>query len=141
MLNNEWKVIKGYSNMGDDTDTIVARKGDDGKVFIGYMAYGGVKLVELVGIDDVAEVEESGDVFSEIISECGDDWEVAIPVKISEVSAIVVIDSNSSTSLIKKDGVADVERPSVDFSVEYEAEELDELMEEDEELLRALDLA
>lgn len=131
-MNNDWKMVDGFSNMGDDDESVVAKVGDDGVTSIVYSAYGGLKLIELTGITKVTRFDNSSSDFSVVISECGDDWEVAFPAVCGDVDVIVVIDDNSYVTLIPmgESSVINVEYPTVVSAEEYDADECENLPEE-----------
>lgn len=137
MLNNEWKQVAGFTNMGDDEEEIFAKKVDN-VVSVAYSAYGGLKVVELTGIDEEGTFTNMEADYSTVISECGDDWEIAIPVVCGGKTIIVVVDDTSDASVIPfGEGVEDIPTPSVESSEEYDADECQDL---DEGLLRAFHL-
>jgi hypothetical protein len=137
MLNNEWKQVAGFTNMGDDEENIFAKKVDD-VVSVAYSAYGGLKVVELTGVDEEGTFANMEADYSTVISECGDDWEIAIPVVCGGETTIVVIDDTSDTAVIPfGEGVENVPSPVVASAEEYDADECQEL---DEDLLRAFHL-
>lgn len=139
MANNLWKQVEGFSNMGDDDERVMAKQ-DGETTSVAYSAYGGLKVVELTGIEDFGKFENTEVDFSLVISECGDDWEVAIPAVCDGVSIIVVIDDNSNVSVIpmnESDDVVSVAVPDVETSEEYDSDECADL---DEDLLRLFNL-
>ena len=139
MANNLWKQVEGFSNMGDDDERVMAKQDGD-MTSVAYSAYGGLKIVELSGVEDFGKFENTEVDFSLVISECGDDWEVAIPAICGGVNVIVVVDDNNNVSVIPMDeseDVVSIETPEVQASDEYDA---DECVDLDEDLLRLFNL-
>jgi hypothetical protein len=138
MLNNDWNQIEGFTNMGEDVDDIFAKKVGD-TVCVAYYAFGGLKVLELSGVDDAGTFNNTEADFSTVISECGDDWEIAIPVVCGANSVIVVVDDMGDTTAVPfgTGEVVDVKVPIVEASSEYDVDELGEL---DDELLAAFHL-
>lgn len=138
MLDNKWKQVEGFSNMGDDDESIFAKK-VDGVTSIAFAAYGGLKIIEVTNIDDFGKFENTGVDFSVVISECGDDWEIAVPVIIGGVPVIIASDDNSMITVIpmEENEVITVATPDVVSSEEYDADECDDL---EEDLLRLFHL-
>lgn len=126
-LTNEWAVIDGFCNLGEDVDTIVAKK-EGNTTTIMFYAYGGVKVVELDGITEVFEPEYASNLYSLIISEYGDDWEVAFPigVKGGAISIVIVDDCGDVTTLNLNDKAIGTDIKFIS-SEEYDVDSYDEL--------------
>lgn len=138
MLDNKWKQVEGFSNMGDDDENIFAKQ-VDGVTSIAFAAYGGLKIIEVTNIDDFGKFENTGVDFSVVISECGDDWEIAVPVIIGGTPVIIASDDNSMVTVIpmEENEVITVSTPDIVSSEEYDADECDDL---EEDLLRLFHL-
>lgn len=138
MLENKWKQVEGFSNMGDDDESIFAKKVDD-VTSIAFSAYGGLKVIEVTGIDDFGKFENTSADFSVVISECGDDWEIAVPVIIDGTPVILATDDNSTATVIpmEENEVISVATPDIVSAEEYDADECDDL---EEDLLRLFHL-
>ena len=138
MLDNKWKQVEGFSNMGDDDENIFAKQ-VDGVTSIAFAAYGGLKIIEVTNIDDFGKFENTGVDFSVVISECGDDWEIAVPVIIGGIPVIIASDDNSTVTVIpmEENEVITVLTPDIVSSEEYDADECDDL---EEDLLRLFHL-
>lgn len=138
MLENKWKQVEGFSNMGDDDESIFAKKVDD-VTSIAFSAYGGLKVIEVTGIEDFGKFENTSADFSVVISECGDDWEIAVPVIIDGTPVILATDDNSTATVIpmEENEVISVATPDIVSAEEYDADECDDL---EEDLLRLFHL-
>lgn len=138
MLENKWKQVEGFSNMGDDDESIFAKKVDD-VTSIAFSAYGGLKVIEVTGIEDFGKFENTSADFSVVISECGDDWEIAVPVIIDGTQVILATDDNSTATVIpmEENEVISVATPDIVSAEEYDADECDDL---EEDLLRLFHL-
>lgn len=138
MLENKWKQVEGFSNMGDDDESIFAKKVAD-VTSIAFSAYGGLKIIEVTGIEDFGKFENTSADFSVVISECGDDWEIAVPVIIDGTPVILATDDNSTATVIpmEENEVISVATPDIVSAEEYDADECDDL---EEDLLRLFHL-
>ena len=122
MITNEWTIVEGFSNMGEADENIAARRTGD-VVQVAYMAFSGIKVVELSGVEDIDL--PVGASYLYFANTFGDDWEIGIYVKKGDEYVAVAIDSNSDVV-------------SVDSSIECESSEeydCDSVSELDEELL------
>ena len=127
MLTNEWKNVEGFSNTGEDYENIAARRMGD-VVQVAYMAFAGLKVVELKGVEDIVKPDYSN--VLDFVNEYGDDWEIGIYVKNGDEVLVVTVDCCSEAN----DGKNIISCVS---SEEYDATMLEEL---DEELLELYDL-
>lgn len=95
MAEMKWTVVNGVSNLGESDERIMARLNKDNNTEIAYMAYSGVRIVELEGnlkIVDIMDNLKKLDKFKEVSS----DFEVALAVENSDGTFIVGIDSMDS---------------------------------------------
>jgi hypothetical protein len=151
MLTEKWKQVNGFSNMGESDENIFAKKKGD-NVLIAYMAYGGLKIFELAGVDDVGDFSEVETDFSAVISSCGDDWEVALPVMVGALNLIIAVDDCGGVDIIEvfSDDGEDkldelVSAPEVIETSEFDSDEIEYALENeddlvDEDLIRAYNL-
>lgn len=140
MLKENWSLSGGVTNTGENDDSVFAKKVGN-SVHVAYMAYSGIKVVELGNIEDVIDDVANSD-FTNIVMNCvGDDWEAVIPCVVDGARVCVIIDSNSSIKTIGMDA-GDVIKvvPIVAGSMEYDVDDYEELAEEDEELLQCFHL-
>lgn len=103
MKKNEWLVIGGTTNLGED-DTTVAGKITDDMVTICYTAYCGVKSIELYGIQDLDETPLTPTEMDYIATSVGDNWEVAFKATIVDRHVIVTINDCEGISIIPDEG-------------------------------------
>jgi hypothetical protein len=139
MLRNEWTQVVGFANMGEDDESIFAKASGD-FVQVAFTAYGGLKVIEISGIEDFSNFMNTEKDFSTIISECGDDWEVALPVVCAGQKIILVVDDLGDITAIPLcdgDNVPVSLPAEVTNMGEYDADEMEEL---DEDLLRKFNL-
>lgn len=123
MLTKEWKQIMGLANIGDDEEAFAAKQEND-ITEIAFMAYGGVKIIEVEGLDDIGRLEDPSSELSMIMSEWGDDWEAAIPIVKGDNKGIVVFDELGNCGVIVTEGEdGSIPTPNVTGSMEYDAEE------------------
>lgn len=127
---NKWIKVEGYSNMGEDYEYLVAKL-DGTTLSVAYMAFGGVKIVELSNVTDVLEINLAS--IAEVVAEFLDDWEIAIPIESNGNKITVIVDSISEVTTYGGE-----ECPVTVLSAEeYDSDTLDEL---DADLLKAFDL-
>lgn len=140
MLNNEWKMVKGTATASDECSGVAAKKNADGTVSIAYEAYGGLKVLNLSKVSDIADTEVSSENFDAAVSAVqnasGDDWEAMIMILSDGVAYPAYIDDCNVVTVLPNGDNALSEEPEVDEGFEYEAEEFDTV---DEELLRLFD--
>lgn len=95
MAESKWTNVNGVSNLGESDEHIVARVNNDNNTEVAYMAYCGLRIVELEGnlkFGDIMDNQKKLDKFTEAFS----DFEVAIPVETESGTFIVGIDSMDS---------------------------------------------
>lgn len=135
MLSREWKKVEGFSNMGEDYESLVARKAD-GVIEVAYAAFGGLKVIELKGVTDVVESTEL--TVEDIMNAVGDDWEIAIPMFEGDVANLYVVDSCSNVYTVEEYSQNKETNVECVSSEEYDVDSLSEL---EYELLKEFDLA
>lgn len=136
MLSNDWTQVDAFVNMGEDDESVYAKRTGD-TVMFSYAAFGGLKLIEVNNIAEVIDVPDGEADYSKVMQQCGDDWEFATHIIKDGATAIMVVDSNSSVTLIP-DGSSVFTQdntPTVVSAEEYDAETMDELAEVEEELV------
>lgn len=99
MLNDKWCLTQGYSNMGENNESVVAKLSNNG-AFVSYIAYGEIKVLEISGIVDFCLIEETGKELTDVVEAVGDDYEVALPVIIEGVSVMLVVDNIDNLEII-----------------------------------------
>lgn len=137
MASEKWSISEGFSNMGEDNESVVARLYEN-NLWIGYQAYGGVKVVELDGIVDTCKLEETGKTLQDVADEVGDDYEVALPVIVDGKNVIIVLDNNDYITIVAEE--KGVKTPNVVSSDVYEWDDVEEFYEEHPEFSEVLDL-
>ncbi len=137
MLSKEWTQVDGFSNMGEDDETIAGRMYEQGVMSIGFLAYGGLKVADISGVTDATQFSDRDEAYSKVIAECGDDWEVAVAAKVSNTEVALVIDSNGGVATINLSDNTEIDDSAVmvSYSEEYDSDGLESLMEDEYDLL------
>lgn len=136
MLNEKWMITDGLVNTGESGETVAARLLNK-NVLVAYMAYGGVKVIELCGVVDFCEGPDTNVSQEEISDTVGDDFEVALPVVVEGHNVVLVVDSMDTLTVIANPAYAVQVMPTVESSEDYASDEL-ELAVEDNPALEGL---
>ena len=134
MLTKEWKNVEGFSNMGEGDDNIFARRVDN-TVELAYMAFSGIKIVEMKNIEDINPCSESGFNLNDVQCFKGDDWEVAIATKVGEGVGLLTVGNCDEVST---QDLRVGNEPEIIASYEYDIDSYDEV---DEDLLNKFGLS
>ena len=124
-----WKEVEGISNMGEDYEFLAAKK-EGVYVEVAYMAFGGLKVVELVGIHAILHADN---LHEDVVNNFGDDWEIAFSA-ITEQGNNVIITIDSCSNI---NSVGDADGVECTNSMEYDADTIGEL---DDTLLLLYDI-
>lgn len=124
MNDMKWTEVNGINKVTEESDKIAARQSDSG-FYIAYMAYGGVKVVELSGIDGICRMEDTSADEAKIEAMTSGDWEAAVPVIIGEHKVTLSINDSDEFKLITE--AENIPVPALVSSEQYEVEEWDDI--------------
>lgn len=133
MADGKWMYVDAASNLEEADGHIVARVNESGCTEVAYMAYDGIRVVELNGEYEFADINACHEQLKAAIEKFGTDFEVALAIKWNGQDQVVIIDSMDNATAIEDIPV------SVTSSVNYEADDMadDEM---DQELLSKFDI-
>ena len=121
MANKNLTEVLAACNMGEDDDRVIARLSEDGKnTEVGYMAYGGLRVIELTGNLMFADINQHVDLVKELHNKVGDDFEVMLAIDTGNGIAMVSVDSMSELTSVGADISIKVES-----SDSYDAEDFE----------------
>lgn len=126
MLNEKWMITDGVSNTGESSETVAARVYNK-NVMVAYMAYGGIKIIELSGVSDFCGKENVNVTDAEISEQVGDDYEVLLPVVIEGSNVVLIVDSMDSLTVV---GGTVSTVPTVVSSEDYASDEIELAVED-----------
>lgn len=127
MLKNKWVVITGFGNMEEADDMVLGMETDD-CLKVAYLAYSGVKIIEM---EKVGEFVESGSInYSKVTSEVSN-FEVAFLIKSGDAEIAVTVDDCDYVTVVGGE-TSNVSTPEIISVDEYDFDSFDEL---DEDLL------
>lgn len=130
MLSERWCLTQSQANTGESNENIVARSFESG-ILLAYSAYGEIKLMEVSGVVDFCMFEETGKTVQDVVSEVGDDYEVALPVIVEGKAVIIAVDSMDELRLISDKEISVM--PDVLFSAVMDEDELEAFIKERKE--------
>lgn len=128
MKRGNWSVVGGMSNLGEDS-TLVAGIINEDSTQVSFAAYSGLKILNLIGIDDMVEQELSMQELQAVNHIAGDYWDVTFKAIINGEEYLVVINECDNITLINSATMAEVNNHGVevDYSEEFDATMYDEL--------------
>lgn len=123
MAEKKWTEVNGMSNLDEVDEKIFARLNEGtGNTEVTYLAYGGLRIVELEGNIEFGDVSENQKALKDFKGHFND-FEVALPVKTK--GGVVVIGINDMDEVL-----ADGNVTRVLSSVNVEGDELDDYEDE-----------
>lgn len=138
MEKENWAVICGTSNLGEDNSDTVCAIMHEELCQVSYPAYAGLKILTLTGITDIAEGNIDRQDLEAVSNAVGDFWDVVFRAETKDKVVLVVVNECEGVTLIDLFTGEEIENKTVEVDC---AEEYDATMygEVDEDLLYLYD--
>lgn len=122
----KWTEVDGINKVTEENEKIAARSSEDG-IYVAYMAYGGVKVIELSGLDGICKIADTSADAAKIEEMTSGNYEVAVAIIMGEHKVTVTV--NDSDEVVPISDASGVVWPHVASSEVYEIEEWDDVEE------------